>query len=236
MASQIERVISELRRRVLAGQLVPGERLVEVQFSAELGVSRTPLRIALGELEKEGLLERLPKRGFQVRGFTIDAITQAVDVRGVLEGMAARCAAETSPSMELMDTLTECVEEGASILHAAISSSGIDAARWIAMNARFHGALVAAANNMALTLAMDGVSRTPMAGPGALSLNGSLPNLEFTLIERAQHDHSDVLNAISAREGARAEAIMREHARRSRDNKREMMLRLQQSAKFSSDQ
>jgi GntR family transcriptional regulator of vanillate catabolism len=229
MASQIERVINELRRRVLAGELAPGERLVEVQFSAELGVSRTPLRIALGELEKEGLLERLPKRGFQVRRFTIDAIAQAVDVRGVLEGMAARTVAEAGASALTLRTLEDCVREGDAVLQeAALPGKGIDAARWVAMNAIFHGTLMAAANNSALAMAMDVVIRTPMAGPGALGLNGSLPRLEFKLIQRAQHDHADVLHAIAAREGARAEAIMREHARRSRDNKRELMERLQQ--------
>src|SRR4051812_27269404 len=119
MASQIERVINELRRRVLAGQLAPGERLVELQFSAELGVSRTPLRIALGELEKEGLLERLPKRGFQVRRFTMDAISHAVDVRGVLEGMAARCVAEAGASDAVLQALGGCVEEGRLVLQQA---------------------------------------------------------------------------------------------------------------------
>ncbi|KAG1246519.1 hypothetical protein G6F65_020641 [Rhizopus arrhizus] len=90
MAAQIDKVISELRDMVLSGALQPGERIVELQFSARLGVSRTPLRIALPELEKEGLLERLPSRGFRVRSFTVDEIGDAVDVRGVLEGMAAR--------------------------------------------------------------------------------------------------------------------------------------------------
>ena len=236
MASQIERVINELRRRVLAGQLAPGDRLVEVQFSAELGVSRTPLRIALGELEKEGLLERLPKRGFQVRRFTIDAVAQAVDVRGVLEGMAARCVAEAGAAPQVLQVLGDCVQEGNSVLRQADADhAAIDAARWIAMNARFHGTLVAAAHNGALALALETVSRTPMAGAAALGLNGSLPMLEFELIRRAQLDHADVVQAIAAREGARAEAIMREHARRSRDNKREMMARLQRQAGQATD-
>lgn len=236
MASQIERVINELRRRVLAGQLAPGERLVELQFSAELGVSRTPLRIALGELEKEGLLERLPKRGFQVRRFTMDAISHAVDVRGVLEGMAARCVAEAGASEAVLQALRGCVDEGRLVLQQAIDQQQpIDAARWIAMNALFHGTLVAASGNTALAAALDVVSRTPMAGAGALGLNGSLPQLEFTLIERAQIDHADVVQAIVAREGARAEAIMREHARRSRNNKREMMQRLQQASTTSNE-
>jgi DNA-binding FadR family transcriptional regulator len=65
MASRIATVITRLREMILAGELTPGERLREVPFAQRLGVSRTPLRIALGELEKEGLLERLPTRGFR---------------------------------------------------------------------------------------------------------------------------------------------------------------------------
>jgi GntR family transcriptional regulator of vanillate catabolism len=94
MSSQIDYTTQELRRRILSGQVAPGERMVELELSAQLAVSRTPIRIALGELEKEGLLERLPTRGFRVRQFSVDEITNAVDVRGVLEGMAARQAAE----------------------------------------------------------------------------------------------------------------------------------------------
>ena len=64
MAAQIDKVISELRDMVLSGALQPGERVVELQFSARLGVSRTPLRIALTELEKEGLLNGCRRAAF----------------------------------------------------------------------------------------------------------------------------------------------------------------------------
>jgi DNA-binding GntR family transcriptional regulator len=65
-------------------------------LARQLGVSRTPLCIALGELEKEGLLERLPTRGFKRREFPMEQVANAIDVRGVLEGMAARNPALTS--------------------------------------------------------------------------------------------------------------------------------------------
>ena len=116
MAAQIDKVISELRDMVLSGALQPGERVVELQFSARLGVSRTPLRIALTELEKEGLLERLPSRGFRVRAFTVDEIGDAVDVRGVLEGMAARLLAERGAPPEVLAQLEQAVEEGRQLL------------------------------------------------------------------------------------------------------------------------
>lgn len=228
MSSQIQRVIRELRRQILAGELAPGERLVELQRAAALDVSRTPLRIAFGELEKEGLLERLPTRGFRVRSFSIDEVAKAVDVRGALEGLAARSLAEAGPDARTLELMQACVDEGRALLRAAAEAGEpIDAARWIAMNTRFHGALVAAANNPALTSALNVVSRLPMAGAGSLGLSGSIPALEFAFIQRAQYDHEDVVRALRNREGARAEALMQEHAHRSRDNKRALMEQMQ---------
>ena len=225
MASQIERVIAELRRRILAGRLSPGERLVELQLAADLQVSRTPLRIAFGELETEGLLERLPTRGFRVRSVTLDEVAQAIDVRGALEGMAARIVAEAGVAQDVLRHLQSCLDEGRRLLggmHA--SPEAVDTTQWAAMNARFHHTLVQAAGNPVLASALGHVARTPMAGPGALGISGLLPSLEIAFLQRAQFDHEDVVQAIASGEGARAEALMREHAHRSRDNKRRLMI------------
>ncbi len=230
MSSQIDYTINALRGKILEGELKPGERMVELELSAQLSVSRTPIRIALGELEKEGLLEHLPTRGFRVRQFTVQEIANAVDVRGALEGMAARLAAEQGLSPETSSELQACISEGRELLDKAQSDGHlIDAARWVPMNARFHNALVLAARNTTLASALAHVSKTPMAGAGALSLNGMLPMLEYSFIQRAQSDHEDVLAALLAAEGTRAEALMREHAHRSRNNKRELIARLQGS-------
>ncbi len=226
MASQIDRVTTELRRRILAGELTPGDRIVELQFTDELQVSRTPIRLALGELEKEGLVERLPTRGFKVRKVTLDDIAHAIDVRGVLEGMAVRVLAESGASKDTLQRLKVCVAEGRALLDEARLGGkplAFDAARWAAMNARFHAALVDGIDNPVLMSALAHVSKTPMASPGALGFSGLRPAQELQFIERAQADHEDVVAAIESHEGTRAEAVMREHARRSRDNKRVLL-------------
>jgi GntR family transcriptional regulator of vanillate catabolism len=231
MSPQIAFTTNELRRRILTGEFAPGERMVELELSARLAVSRTPIRIALGELEKEGLLESLPTRGFRVRLVTIDEIANAVDVRGVLEGMAAKSAAERGVDSATIAEMQACIDEGCQLLEKAqVSGYVIDAARWVPMNARFHNALVAAAGNGTLASTLAFVSKTPMAGAGALSLHGVLPLLEYRFIQRAQSDHEDVLAALKAGEGARAEALMREHAYRSRNNKRTLMQGTQKMA------
>src|SRR5918992_3781923 len=96
-SSQMARALLRLRELVLEGEFAPGERLSELPLVERLGVSRTPLRLALARLEHEGLIEALPGGGYAVRQFTRDDINEAVDLRGVLEGTAARFAAEQRP-------------------------------------------------------------------------------------------------------------------------------------------
>ena len=79
---------------LLRGDFQPGERLSELPLVARLGVSRTPIRLALDRLAHEGLLEASPTGGFVVRAFTIEDVWDAIETRGVLEGAAARLAAE----------------------------------------------------------------------------------------------------------------------------------------------
>ncbi len=227
MSSQIDKVVTELRGRILAGALPAGHRLVELQFAKELDVSRTPLRLALGELEKEGLLERLPTRGFRVRSFTVGQIADAVDVRGVLEGMAARLAAEHGVETSIALQMEACLDIGQRIVDAAARAPyALDAQQWSEMNLRLHTLIVRASRNAALEAALDFVSRTPMAGAGALTLQGVIPELETAFIRRAQNDHIDCVAAMRQGAGTRAEAIMREHAFRSRENKKTLIARL----------
>jgi GntR family transcriptional regulator of vanillate catabolism len=90
-----------LREMLLHGEFGHGERISELPLVARLGTSRTPIRLALERLAHIGLLDVLPTGGFVVRGFTIAEVLDAIEVRAVLEGTAARLAAErlnTSPS------------------------------------------------------------------------------------------------------------------------------------------
>src|SRR5438093_79098 len=92
--SQTTKATLGLRELVFSGEFAPGERLSEVELAERLGVSRTPLRMALMTLAHEGLLEPLSRRGFVVRAFSRADVTDAIELRGVLEGTAARFARE----------------------------------------------------------------------------------------------------------------------------------------------
>ena len=96
--TQITKSVLRLRELIFNGHFTPGERMSELPLVELLGVSRTPVRLALAELEHEGLLRTLPGGGYVVREFTQGDVRDAIELRGVLEGTAARFAAERGVS------------------------------------------------------------------------------------------------------------------------------------------
>ena len=84
----------QLREMILAGELPGGARIAELAIVERLGVSRTPIRAALMRLEQEGLLEALPNGGYAVRIFSEHDVSDAIELRGTIEGLSARLAAE----------------------------------------------------------------------------------------------------------------------------------------------
>ena len=101
-------VSEEIRAMILSGRLKPGERLVEESLSAELGVSRVPVREALLALSAQGLVRIEPRRGATVAEITPKIVAELVEVRALLEGLNARLAAQRhDPEIvaQLEDTL-----------------------------------------------------------------------------------------------------------------------------------
>ncbi|OBX34750.1 colanic acid/biofilm transcriptional regulator [Halomonas elongata] len=109
-------VVSRLRKLIGEGAFQQGERLGEVAMAEQLGVSRTPVRLAFRTLEQEGLLQRAGKRGFRVREFTEADVLCAVEVRGALEGLAARRLAEQGMSPALTAELEFWIQKGRDLL------------------------------------------------------------------------------------------------------------------------
>lgn len=95
MSAMAARVADVLRDRIVRGQLAPGARIVERRLSADLSVSRTPVREALKLLEADGLIEISRNRGAQVTGYCAPEARHLFDVIAVLEGLAAQRLAET---------------------------------------------------------------------------------------------------------------------------------------------
>src|SRR5215216_7134456 len=94
VASQTARALIGVRELLLQGDFGRGERISELPLVAQLGMSRTPIRLALERLAHIGLLDVGATGGFTVREFSIGEVLDAIELRGVLEGTAARLAAE----------------------------------------------------------------------------------------------------------------------------------------------
>lgn len=102
-------VYKELEHLILEGELHPGASLSELKLSAEFGVSRTPVREALMQLENEGLVKTVPNRGYEVVGISEKDIYDIYSIRVRVEGLAARRAAENIAEEDL-GRLCEIVE------------------------------------------------------------------------------------------------------------------------------
>jgi len=226
MSTQVERLSQILRERILAGQFKGGDKLPEVAVAEALGVSRTPARLALAALEQEGLVVREPNRGYRVRGFTIDEIVDAVKVRGELEAMAARLAAERGIGQATAEALRQTMRQADAILSAPRLDVA-DRVAWTESNVAFHRIIIDACGNRALGATFEHVCRTPLASPRAIVFDQTMLDFGRNQIRRAQEDHTRILAAIEQRAGARAEAIMREHAFMSAENKRRNLLALE---------
>jgi DNA-binding GntR family transcriptional regulator len=136
-------VTDKLRERILNGEYEPGERLVENKLSAELGVSRIPVREALRTLATEGLVLIEPRRGASVARLSADVAREMVEVRATLEGLNAKLAAQRrDPGLiaELEAVLQEGIE--------AAASGRTD--QLLVLNSRFHDVLGNIAANSVL--------------------------------------------------------------------------------------
>src|SRR5271170_3234408 len=138
--SQTGRTLLNVREMILRGDFKPGERISELPMVARLGVSRTPIRLALDRLAHEGLLEASPSGGFVVRSFDLSDIWDAIEMRGVLEGTAARLAAERLTHERELTRIRGCMTEMDAYLGPA---PNLDAfARYLDLNDPFHAAVV----------------------------------------------------------------------------------------------
>lgn len=96
-----QQVLDELRQSIIAGRLSPGERLIERELIAMMGVSRTVIREALRQLESEGLILIIPNKGPIVRELTLEEARDLYSIRAVLEGLAARLFVEHATDAEI---------------------------------------------------------------------------------------------------------------------------------------
>ncbi len=216
-SSQTVSALLKLRELILSGEVAAGERLSELALVEKFGVSRTPIRASLTHLEQEGLLHALPAGGFAVNAFSERDIHAAIEVRGTLEGLAARLAAERGIPGEDLGELKRCL----AALDSLVFEQGVivdNFSAYVKLNEQFHWIIVDLADSAVLSRQVARAATLPFASPGAFVMaqaNLQEATLMFTV---AQDHHRCIVRAIEAREGERAEMLMREHARLARRN------------------
>ena len=214
-ASHIGQTVVRLREMILKGSFQAGERISELPLVAMLGVSRTPIRLALERLAHEGLLEPYPTGGFIVRGFTLDDVWDSIQMRGTLEGMAARMAAERLVHDSELDALRQCQRNMDGL---GLSPAPDTFPLYLELNEAFHAEVLRLAKSPMLKLMLDRLLCLPFASPSALVTSPlKLADSAHRFRVGSEHHHL-LIDAIARRHGSFAESLAQEHARLTRQH------------------
>ena len=198
-----DRAYAALRDDIVEWRLLPGTLLAEVEQSERLGISRTPLREALGRLTAEGLTTAAGGRGVVVTGISLEDIDELFELRETLEGRAAELAAERGNPDDFATLHRE-------LLAAPALISGDDPARhdYYALVARLDAAIDSAVSNTYLAQAMGGL-RVHLVRVRRLAAD------DAARLEAAAAEHAAIAEAIAARNPRLAHAATTVHLHRS---------------------
>lgn len=210
------RAVIELRQQIMNGSLAGGARLFEVPMAEQLKISRTPVREAMSRLAEEGLLDRAPNGGFVVRTFSFTDVIDAIELRGVLEGTAARLAAERGASPDGLVRIRAIVADLDTCFGCNLED--VDFERYAELNALYHHELAALSGSEVVRREVERITRLPFASPSAFLPDNTNIGAFRRSLHVAQEQHHSIVEAIALGEAFRAEAMAREHARAARRN------------------
>ena len=190
-----QQVLIELRKMIISGEIPGGARMAEIPTAEMLGVSRQPVRMAFKLLEQEGLLLKNPTRGYTVREISPKLIQDALEVRGVLEGLAAKKLAEKGLSTQQKDQLMQCITQIEPIFKKTeLSSEDIEIYHYY--NTIFHNTIIQGSDNIAIVQALSKNNQLPMASAQALTYDKNNPLSEIRRLHHAHIQHCAIFNAL----------------------------------------
>nr|WP_217486960.1 GntR family transcriptional regulator [Acinetobacter seifertii] len=207
-----QQVLLKLRKMIISGELEGGARIAEIPTAELLGVSRQPVRIAFRLLEQEGLLIKNPTRGYTVREISEQLVHDALEVRGVLEGLAAKTLAEQGLSEEQKKTLQHCIQETEKLFNDKDEFGDVELERYHHFNVIFHDTIIEGAQNVALIQALAKNNQLPMASAQAITYDQNQALSEYRRLHYAHLQHCSIFDALVHRQAGRAETLMREHS------------------------
>ncbi len=190
-------VAGKLREMIRKGVLIRGQRIVEADICAEIGVSRTPLREALRVLESEGLVELIPHRGAYIRKPSKTEINEMFEVMGLLESACARLAAQkmNAAAFGRFERLHRRIEK--------YYAAG-DRDKYIAANNQLHAFIQELAGNSVLDDIVGKLRRK-------VALYRHQQIYAPRRLDESMAEHREILEAFRRRDSAAAEAAMKNH-------------------------
>ncbi|MEM6478401.1 MAG: GntR family transcriptional regulator [Pseudomonadota bacterium] len=208
---------AKIRRDIIHGVYSEGERLSEAQLCKTHAVSRTPVRLALRLLEREGIVSRGEGRGYMIQSPSIADIMQAVQVRGHLESLAARLMAQAPDRATSLGAMAQAIETIDDLVN--IGRLDAPAARQMqSANEVFHTTILGACGNDYVSFTCKQISHLPMLAAGSMVFDRAISDSPerweegvFRLkIGNAQH--KVIYEAVEQGDPVRAEGMMREHS------------------------
>lgn len=189
-----EEIRSYIIDAIMRGKYTMGERLIETQIAKELGVSQAPVREAIRDLEQMGMLKTIPYKGAYVKGYSLQDVKNAYEVRAELEGLGIRLAVKYMTEEELND-----LESMYKKMLDSVSMQ--DVKEQVALDVEFHEMIIKASRNNVLEIAWRSISATYWTYYGMYKFDSE------TLVKR----HQDIIRAFKQRDPELAEDYIRKH-------------------------
>lgn len=203
-------VVERVRDMIVKGELPPGSRVPERVLCEQLGISRTPLREALKVLAYEGLLELPPNRGAVVTQLTVEDVDETFEVMGGLEALSGELACQRISEEAILEIRA---------LHyqMILAYKRGELPLYFRLNQQIHEAIMAAAGNDTLRQVYDSLA-------GRVRRARYMANLSAERWRQAVEEHEAMLEALSARDGQRLAAILRDHLKNKAEVVKESLL------------
>ena len=192
-----ERIVETIRNAIVNGQLAPGTRIAEPELAEKFGISRTPIREAFRQLESEGFITVVPRKGAIVASLSAHDIADFYDLKMVLEGYAARCAVKTLTESDLtkMEAVNRQIEA---------ASEKKDLRRLLDLHNEFHDIFLRSCGNEKLHAIVQNLVMQFRRFRLILSMPGR--------IEGSIRQHWEIINAFRKRDPELAEELVRKNA------------------------
>lgn len=198
-----ERIVDFIKDSIVTGRLKPGERVPEQEIAASFGISRTPIREAFRQLESEGFITVVPRKGAVVSPITDKDVSEFYEIKGLLEGYAARtaCGKLSDKDIERLETLNAKMEKCA---------ERSDVKNFFRLDNQFHDAFLTSCGNEKLCATVHHLVRQfERFRITALSLPGRMSD--------SVRQHKDIIEAFRQKDSSLIEALVRANAERGRD-------------------